>query len=544
MKFKLNWVLTGILVLATVLRIPNISRYPAGFTADEADLGYNAYSILKTGMDEWGTPWWKLFFTNMRSFGDYKLPLYSFLTIPSIAILGLNEFAVRLPSAVFGTLSIIGVYFMAKKLYPARGEILGILSATIIAISPWHIQLSRGAFEANLITFFLPWAIYFFLSKRYTFALSSIALSFYSYHTARYLAPFLLLILVLYEKIKPTRKHLVSVIVFILISFPAIVAVIGVGKTRVTDLSILSPTDNWFGVASRRFEARNLGLPDPIARLFSNKVTQTFTNITKNYLSYLSPDFLFINGASESTYGMMPGRGVLYPIEIIFIISYLILLIQTKSKQLIFLGLLLLICPIPAVLAKSSGNSATRVAPMIPILSIMVSIGIINFLATFKKHKKFLTIAIIIVYAISLTFFLEDYFYHGPKLNAPSMSYGWRELMPRLSGIAREYGEVQVSRSLSEPQIFVAFYEKIDPVYFQSQSRAWTDFDKKGLKFLDQYDGYSLGKYRFGNLNLDSAKLQKTLLVGKPLDIPESYGQYFSIFYPDGKPAIQVSKSL
>ncbi len=543
MKFKLNWALFGILILAMVLRVPQISRYPAGFTADEAAFGYNAYSILQTGMDEWGTPWWKLFFTNMRSFGDYKLPLYTFLAIPSIAIFGLNEFAVRLPNTIFGTLAVLGVYFMAKKLFPER-KFIGLLSALVLAIMPWHVQLSRGAFEANLITFFLPWAIYFFLSKRYTLALSSIALSFYSYHTARYLAPFLLLILVLYQNLKPTRKNLVSVCVFLLISLPAIIAVIGVGKTRVADLSILSPTDNWSGVAGRRFEARNLGLPDPIARLFSNKVTQTFTNITKSYLSYLSPDFLFINGASESTYGMMPGRGALYFIEIIFVISYLILLIQTKSKQLIFLGLLLLICPIPAAFAKSSGNSATRVAPMIPILSIMVSIGIFNFLETFKKHKKSLTTALIAIYGVSLAFFLEDYFYHGSKINAPSMNYGWRELMPRLSGIAREYDEVQVSRSLSEPQIFIAFYEKIDPFYFQSQSRAWSNFDENGLKFLDQYDGYFLGKYRFGNLNLDRAKTQKTLLVGKPQDIPESYGQYFSIFYPDGNPAIQVSKSL
>jgi len=178
---------------------------------------------------------------------------------------------------------------------------------------------------------------------------------------------------------------------------------------------------------------------------------------------------------------------------------------------------------------------------MIPILTLILSIGLINFFEVFKKYKKLLLVSIAGLYIVSLAFFLEDYFYHAQKLNAPAMSFGWREAMPRLVGIARDYDVVQVSRSLSEPQIFVAFYEKIDPTYFQSQSKEWANFDQTGLKFLDQYDGYTLGKYRFGNLNLDRSK--KTLLVGKPDDIPTDYGKYFEIFYPDGKVAIKVAKS-
>ena len=456
MKLKVNWVLVGILVLAAVLRTVWIPNYPAGFTPDEADLGYNAYSILKTGQDEWSNPWWKLFFTNMRSFGDYKLPLYSLLTIPSVAIFGLNEFAVRLPSGVFGVLAVLGVYFLAKKLWPEH-KYIGLISAAVLAISPWHIQLSRGAFEANLITFFLPWAVYFFLKKSYTWSLVFVAVSFYSYHTARYLAPFLLLVFYWYDRVKFTRKNLISLLIFVILSLPAAVALFGVGRTRAADLSVLNPTDNWAGVADRRFEARNSGLPDSVARLFSNKVSQTFTGITRSYLSYLSPDFLFINGAGEATYGMMPGRGVLYTVEIVFVISYIVLLIKTRSKPLIFLGLLLLICPIPAALAKSSGDAANRVAPMIPILALVISIGLINFLAVFKKYKGLLVIAVTGLYIVSLTFFLEDYFYHAPKLNAPAMSFGWREAIPRLVGIARDYTSVQVSRSLSDPQIFKAF---------------------------------------------------------------------------------------
>lgn len=540
MRLRLNWVLVGIVLVASVLRIVWITNYPSGFTPDEADLGYNGYSILKTGLDEWSTPWWKLFYTNLRSFGDYKLPLYSFLTIPSIAVFGLNEFAVRLPSALFGIGAVVGVYFLAKHLFPEYKQI-GWIAAGVLAVSPWHIQLSRGAFEANLITFFLPWTLYFFLKRSYTVSLVLLAASFYSYHTARYLAPFLLIVLAWYTKFKPTRKLLAPLIIFVLLSLPALVAVVGSGRTRAADVSVLSPTDEWSGVADRRFEARNSGLPDQVARLFSNKLTQVISSVGRSYLDYLSPDFLFISGAGEATYGMIPGRGVMYAVEIIFMGAYVILLIKTKSRPLILLGLLLLICPIPAALAKSSGNAANRVAPMIPILSIMVSVGLIHLLSTLKKYRRAVTLTFAGAYLVGLAFFLEDYVYHAPKLNAPAMSFGWREGMDRLVGIAKDYDVVQVSRSLSEPQIFIAFYQKMDPAYFQSQSKAWVNFNATGLKFLDQYDGYTLGKYKIGNLDLDRSK--KTLLVGKPDDIPDDYGQYFDIVYPDGKIAIKVSKT-
>lgn len=538
---RINWFLVIVISMAFILRVVWVDSYPAGFTPDEASLGYSAYSILKTGRDEWGEPWWKLFFTNMRSFGDYKLPLYSFLSIPSVALLSLNEFSTRLPNVILGTLSVLGIYYMAKKLFPDRNRI-AYISAFVLAVSPWHIQLSRGAFEANLIVFFLPWIIYFFWEGKYWWSAIFAAISMYSYHTARYFMPFLGILLLVFKSVKLDKKLLIALIVFLVLSIPTIISVFGVGKTRMSDLSIFSPTDNWAGVSDRRFEARLLELPDSVARIFSNKLTQTISNVSRGYLSYLSFDYLFINGAGEATYGMMPGRGVMYMFELVFVIAYVITLIKSKSKSMIFLGLLLLIAPIPAILAKSMGNAANRVAPMLPALVLIVAVGMDSFLEHYKKYFRHLVLVICVTYFIGAAFFAEDYFYHAPKLNAPAMSFGWKELMPRLAGLSRDYDEVYISRSLSEPQIFLAFYGKMDPAYYQKQAIAWKDFDQKGFKFLDQYDGYRLGKYRIGNLDFGLARGQNTLLVGRPGDIPESMKYHFQIFYPDGKIAIQVSE--
>src|SRR3989304_7288957 len=98
-----------ILVLAASLRLGAISRFPAGLNADEAALGYNAYSLLLTGRDEHGN----LFPVNLESFADYKPALYAYLSVPLVKIFGLTEFAVRLPSAIFGILAVFLIYVFA-----------------------------------------------------------------------------------------------------------------------------------------------------------------------------------------------------------------------------------------------------------------------------------------------------------------------------------------------------------------------------------------------------------------------------------------------
>ena len=81
--------LFAILLIAGLLGVPFLETLPNGFHADEASIGYDAFSILKTSRDQYGG-FLPLF---SRSFGDYDEALYRFLTVPFISIFGLNEFA-------------------------------------------------------------------------------------------------------------------------------------------------------------------------------------------------------------------------------------------------------------------------------------------------------------------------------------------------------------------------------------------------------------------------------------------------------------------
>src|SRR3990172_4878127 len=131
-------ILPAIFLLGFLLRVAAIDKFPVGFTPDEASFGYDAYSILKTGRDQWGKPYPLV----LESFGDFKSPLYAYLTIPFIAIFGLDKFAVRLPNALLGSLAVYVVYLLTKKL--SKNERVGLIAAMLLAVSPWHIMMSRG----------------------------------------------------------------------------------------------------------------------------------------------------------------------------------------------------------------------------------------------------------------------------------------------------------------------------------------------------------------------------------------------------------------
>ena len=68
------------------------------------------------------------------AFGDYKPSLPIYLTIPFIAIFGLSDLAVRLPSAIFGILTVLFIYFLVKELF--SNQRLALTSALFFGYLP------------------------------------------------------------------------------------------------------------------------------------------------------------------------------------------------------------------------------------------------------------------------------------------------------------------------------------------------------------------------------------------------------------------------
>ncbi len=546
-------VLVGIILMAFVLRFIGLVSHPAGFTPDEASFGYDAYSILKTGKDQWGS----FLPLTLQSFGDYKLPLYTYLAIPSVAIFGLNEFAVRLPSAVFGTLAILATYLMVKGLF--GGSKLEILAAWLLAVSPWHISLSRGAFEANLTTFFMPlgvWAFYKGLEKPRWMAVAALAfgLNLFSYHSARLFTPLIILLLLwdrrtLLLHFKAGRKYGIAIAVLaVFIAVAAYTMLFSGAGGRGSDIAIFNPTDNWANLADRRYEAVLAGVPDVIERIFSNKLVYVFKEFSQRYLSYFSPQFLFTQGAGEWTYGMIPGRGVLYLVELPFILVSLWSIFArgplagSARGPLKLLIIWILIAPIPAALTKGPGYAGNRVAVMMPALQILSAYGALVLLdlisQKWRVSKKLLLYSYIAILLVSLGFFLEDYYYHAPRDQAQAMLYGRKQAVELTSAIDSRYSQVVFSRSLSEPQIYMAFYKKWDPADYQKQAQDWLRYKTEGRSFVDQLGDYSLGKYNFTSIDSKAFGKKDTLLIGKSNEFSSNANVVEKIKFPNGQDAI------
>ena len=529
-------ILIFVFLLALCLRIYKLSQFPYGFTADEAAQGYTAWSILKTGCDEWRVK----FPLNPRSFGDFKPPLYTYLTITSIGILGLNEFAVRFPNALLGSLAVLLVYFLTKELFKNK-DCLALTAALLLAISPWHVSLSRGAFEANLTTFFLTLAIFLFLLglRHPLFLILSsfvFGLNLFTYHSAKFVTPLVLFFLLFLNRKKILPQKLITfVLIFSLFLGASFFVTLKGGGTRASDIGIFS--GSWNDVAEARYYATSLGLPDFFARVFNNKAIFLFEQFFRNYFSYLSPQFFFTQGAGEATYGMIPGMGVLYLVELPFIIASFFYLFKGKEPSLMFLWLWVFASPIPAALARGVGYHANRVAVMMPAIQIISAYGALKIFEFLRKKFSFKLIFSVftLILFFSLSLFLEKYFFQAPKLNGPVMGFGWKEIMSYVSTLENQYETIVVSRRFSEPQTMIAFFKKWEPLDFQENSKNWLKYQESGFYFVDQLPNYSLGKYIFKNFVFpEDVKLKKALFVGKEEDFLGINGNIKKIIYYPG----------
>lgn len=477
-----------IILLAATLRLIGLTQYPVGFTPDEASFGYDAYSILLTGKDQWGNTIPLV----LKSFGDYKAPIYAYLTVPTIALFGLNKFAVRLPNAIMGVLAVYLVFLLASKLF--KNKNIGLITALLVTISPWHIMMSRGAFEANLVTLFIPLGIYLFLQEKYYLSAISFGLTMFTYHTGKFLAPliFVLLIFFYHKNIKKLVKPIMIFIFFVVLTIFTIFR--GAGG-RIVERSITQGALE--DGAKVKIELINKGMNPIMARLLHNKYQVVASRFVYNYRQYFSPKFLILEGPAETTYGMMKGLGVLTYLEIIGFLTGLYFLIKPKNidPKIKYLTLLwLLMAPVPASLATGVGYAANRAVSMIPVIQVISGFGLFNLI----DKRNYLKYIAVIIGFVGLVVFIRKYLIESPITSAQGMLSQNLRIANDYISKSLENDTVVVPRTLSEPQIYIAFVSKMDPRFYQIESKNWR-FEDLGVNWVDQIPEYRLGKYIFKN---------------------------------------------
>ncbi|MDO8487459.1 MAG: glycosyltransferase family 39 protein [Candidatus Curtissbacteria bacterium] len=509
-----------IICLALVLRFYKLGQIPLSLDWDEASNAYNAYSILKTARDEYGT---FLPLTN-RSFDDYKPPLYMYLNVPTVAIFGLTPFAARFPSAFFGFLTVLAIYFLVKKLF--NQKIMALTAMSLLTISPWHIQFSRVGFEANVGLFTAVAAVTAFLYglKNWKFLILSsifLGLSMYSYHTERMVAPLLFLsafIIWRKEVFSLSKKYLsLFVVISVLIILPLVIftpqKVILQRFETTTANSTLDDINK-----SIKFIRQDQDAHFPLGNIIDNRRVIIAKTYLTNYLSHFSFNFLFIKGDDNFRHHV-EGFGMLYLFELPLLILGVIRLVREKNKAKYFVFAWLLISPIAAAPASPSPHAVRSLPEVIP-LGIIASYAVYYLLSTKFRFRHFIIPTLTLWAVLSFLIYTENYWRHYPYDFASFWQFGYSQAAADSEKIKDKYRKINVDRSLEQAYVFWLFNTKYDPRQYQGNgSRSHFDkyyFDAKPPK--------------------DSAEL----FIADDKNFPQGFEIIKTIKNPDGTPAVQI----
>jgi 4-amino-4-deoxy-L-arabinose transferase-like glycosyltransferase len=516
-----------IMILAAVLRFFLLSSVPASLNWDEVSMGYTAYSISQTGKDEWGEQMPLLF----RSYGEWKSAVYIYLLVPFIKVLGLNAWAVRLPSAIAGVIAVYLTYLIGRKLYSDK---VGLWAATLLAISPWHLLLSRPAFEANVSLTLILAGINLFLSSNFAWSAIFLGLAPHTYNSAKVVVPFLVIYLVWQTKLYKKWKELVifGVILAIFAAPLAMDLFSGRAQFRYTQVGV--STDS-FALNEFVNMRNNVSIPPLISKLAFNKYTYSLHTTLSNGLSYLNPSFLLVQAGSHTQHHL-PYFGVIYLAELIFIIFGMYHLPSFSKHNLRYLPFVMILLGIvPAALTRDLGHVLRSILTL-PGWQLLAGIGII---AVIKKSPKLFTV-IGSLLLLQATIFLTAYFYWYPRTYARDWQYGLKEAATYVQEHEAEYDHIVVSKWFGETQLFLAFYNQWDPLWYMNENKDNLEYERQGKLWLDQLEEYSIGKYTFKYIKYGEPEKGKTLYVGKFDDFYENPKTLKTIYYPDGSVAVHI----
>jgi len=558
MKKNTIYILLIIAVLLAILtRFYKLGLAPKGLYLDEAGQGYSAYSILKTGKDEFG----KSFPIVFRSFNDFKTPVYIYLVVPLIPLFGLTAFTVRFPSFFFSILTIPLLYLLIKELINSTSQkikidkkttdLVAIISSLLLSISPWHILFGRTNFECNVALFFYLFGIYlFFKSLKKPKLLITSALSFAiaipAYHAQRIITPLTLIALFIkYRKTVLDTEHIknfvIGILVGIIVCLPTVLVAFTPGfLARASGLNIFS--HNRYLPAGY-----NLTYTGIFNWFINNSFLLSLKEFLSLYFSYLLPRNMFILG-DYGPRSSFPQLSTFLLWQFPFYIYGIYLLI--KNKQLgnlrLFTIFLLLISPLPAAVTRDPYSSIRSLQLVIP-QTIIISIGLSSLVSRILKSKT-LTKIVFISFSISLIIYSLGKLYSSVLIlneyyRANEWNYGWEEVVNEIKTLNPEYSIV-VDSARSEPYIQILFYLKFDPVVYQKDN-TFISLNEYYTN-MERNSEIKIGNITTRTINWKNDLAQKQYLIGDELAISldqierENLTLIKEVKYPDGNCAFRI----
>ncbi|MFC1625072.1 glycosyltransferase family 39 protein [Patescibacteria group bacterium] len=567
MKKVLNYKILLILIcfLAAFLRLWKLDKIPVSLFGDELDVGYHAYSIFKTGKDYQGN----FIPLHFHSLAEWRTPLYLYSCVPTVGIFGISAWGVRLPAAFFGIFSIYIFCLLVKEIF--QKDNLALISAFLLALSPWHIQYSRAGFEVTqLILFILLGFLFFFKALKNegkNLWLSTLFFAFtpWIYSSAKFFTPFLLLFLLFIWK-KDIFKFKLRNIIFALVSLVIVGGPIAYstlfsgGSQRFEYISIFSDptTEPEVGVA-RQNDARVRGemgeglTPTLVDRIIHNKFTFWGENVIKNYISSFSTNFFFVKGDLNLRHSI--GIGQFYKVEFIALILGIILFFTSKfdKKYKWLIGFWILFGAAPSSITREGANHATRLILMLPPLIFLISYGVYGSIKKLKRvDKLFFSLGYLGLFLLCFIFYQHKFWIHYPWASERWWHTGYEESIKEIKKIDKDYDKVVISTANEPPWIFFAGWYEYPPDKWQKEYPIENKTFLEGFGEVSYIDKFYFGTpqvdglYSWGQiiddktLYLASEKEVKVNLILEPDRTPGNLRLLKAIKYPSGEPAFYL----
>lgn len=559
-------ILILILLLATFLRLWRIDKVPVSLFGDELDVGYQAYSFLKTGKDYAGNP----LPMHFHSLAEWRTPLYLYASVPSVALFGISPFGVRLPAVIFGVLGVLAMYLAVKELLSFKRKYAefhprALLAAFLLAISPWHLQYSRAAFEVTMLLSFILFGIYFFFRSlrgqrnELWIAISFFVLTPWIYSTAKLFMPmFMLATFIIFRKdilVLPKKEVVKAVLVGLILGIPiAYSTLYGGGAQRFNYLSVFTdPTMEGDVGYARLTDAQfrqKYGdgiIGKVVTRVVHNKFTFWGDKIIDNYFSPFSSEFLFNKGDINRRHSI-EGMAQFYKIDILGLVLgfgfFFFLHKNRKIAALIFTWIILGV--IPASITRDGGMHASRLILILPPLIFLISYGLVTSYKKLSGRSKYLVFIIFGSLLITnFVFYQHNYWTHNPWFSERWWHAGFKETFEAMRQVEDNYDKIVISNAGEPPLIFFLAWNHYPPQIYhkglqEDEVRGFNKIQHTGKYYFGQVESgfYSLSHFIDDTtLYIAVAREVGTNLIREPEKVPAGLRLVKAIAYPSGEPA-------
>jgi hypothetical protein len=449
-----------VLLLGSALRMVALEQSPPGFSLDEACESYDAYSLWHTGRDQHGV----FLPTVMRSFGDYRMPLFMYSMAPVVGMAGLSVTTARLTAAFWSILAIAATYWVGTQMF---GRLAGLVAALFLAISPWHVSLSRIAYDPNAallpaaLAVGMLWRWQRTLQKRWVIAAAIVSgLGIYTYAVMKLFVPALLVLVGLFlwrTVLAQRRQVLVAAAVGALLAFPAVYTTLRYPEVqaRYRDVAV--------------FQA---GRP----------LSEAGVEALQNAWHSLTPGLMFGRGFTSEVWGGLEehpvGADQLYPVQAVLILVGIGWGLKRREtrRPLAVTGLWLLAGILPAVLTVRTSHEH-RLLPAIVPWQLLSGLGMGGLLNLLRAHAARLAVVLtaLVWTGISACGYFGYYFTrYSADLPHYRFDVGIREAVTAMDRLDDEYGVVYFNCYANAfPYIDILFFTRYDPRLLQADLPDW-----------------------------------------------------------------------